>query len=100
MTQHSGGTLQPTTAPGLIDTFIFHCTDFRKITASAFTSAFVVAVSTVQHLRGQQKLRRFAQSNTIASGRAMTNYFCDTCGTLMYRLSEAHPDIKVTRLGM
>jgi hypothetical protein len=100
MTQHSDATLQPTAAPGLIDTFICHCTDCRKITASAFTSAFVVAVSAVKHIRGQQKLREFAQSKTIASGRAMTNYFCDTCGTLMYRLSEAHPDISVMRLGM
>ncbi|KAI4649298.1 hypothetical protein J4E93_003614 [Alternaria ventricosa] len=77
----------PTTAPGLVDIFVCHCTDCRKITASAFTSAFIVAASAVKHIRGQDNLKKFSQSQTTASGQAMTNYFCDTCGTLMYRLS-------------
>jgi hypothetical protein len=29
----------------------------------------------------------------------MTNCFCDTCGTLMYRLSELYPDFCLLRLG-
>ncbi|KAI4663105.1 uncharacterized protein J4E79_004419 [Alternaria viburni] len=69
----------PTTAPGLVDTFVCHCTDCRKITASAFTSAFIVAASAVKHIRGQDNLKKFSQSQTTASGQAMTNCFCDTC---------------------
>ncbi|KAI4916193.1 hypothetical protein J4E85_010281 [Alternaria conjuncta] len=89
----------PTTAPGLVDTFVCHCTDCRKITASAFTSAFIVAASAVKHIRGQDNLKKFSQSQTTASGQAMTNCFCDTCGTLMYRLTERHPEFTLMRLG-
>ncbi|KAH8632211.1 hypothetical protein IG631_13894 [Alternaria alternata] len=78
--------LQPTTAPGLVDVFVCHCTDCRKITASAFTSAFIVASSAVKYIRGEESLKKFSQSQTISSGQAMTNCFCDTCGTLMRRL--------------
>jgi hypothetical protein len=91
--------LQPTTAPGLIDVFVCHCTDCRKITASAFTSAFVVASSAVKCMRGEESLKKFSQSQTISSGLAMTNCFCNTCGTIMYRLSEAYPGVDLLRLG-
>ncbi|KAI0548694.1 hypothetical protein F4679DRAFT_310109 [Xylaria curta] len=29
----------------------------------------------------------------------MTNWFCQTCGTLMYRTSEKIPGVKIARLG-
>lgn len=29
----------------------------------------------------------------------MTNYFCKTCGTLMYRVGAAFPDCSILRLG-
>jgi hypothetical protein len=88
----------PTTGPGLFSTFICHCTDCRKITASMFTTAFSVLDSHLTHVRGQDNLTSYAQSKTIASGNTMINYFCKTCGTLMYRAGETHP-VKILRLG-
>ncbi|KAK9349564.1 Mss4-like protein, partial [Lipomyces doorenjongii] len=90
---------QPTQRPGLIDTFICNCTDCRKITASMFASNFTVADAHLKHLRGRDNLRTFSQSRTIASGNTMTNYFCSTCGTLMYRVGSAFPGQSILRIG-
>ncbi|KAF7377239.1 Histidine acid phosphatase [Mycena sanguinolenta] len=81
----------PTQGPGLVRTFLCHCTDCRKITASTFASNFTVLDTHLTHLRGRENLTAFAQSRTIASGNTMTNYFCSTCGTLMYRVSSGLP---------
>ncbi|KAJ5612192.1 hypothetical protein N7510_005386 [Penicillium lagena] len=89
----------PTQAPGLVDTFICHCTDCRKITASMFASNLIVADTHLHHLRGRETLKTFSQSKTIASGKAMTNYFCSTCGTLMYRVGEKYPGHSILRIG-
>ncbi|OJJ39982.1 hypothetical protein ASPWEDRAFT_188617 [Aspergillus wentii DTO 134E9] len=70
----------PTQGPGLIGTFTCHCVDCRKITASMFATNFIVADTHIKHLRGQETLKSFTQSKTIASGKAMTNCFCSTCG--------------------
>ncbi|KAF2677559.1 hypothetical protein K458DRAFT_319358 [Lentithecium fluviatile CBS 122367] len=96
------GTVQlafPTTAPGLVTTFICHCTDCHKITASMFASNFVVLTSHLRHLRGQSSLKTFSQNKTIASGKTMTNFFCGTCGSLMYREGEAFPGQSILRIG-
>ncbi|KAJ5328523.1 hypothetical protein N7452_008913 [Penicillium brevicompactum] len=89
----------PTKGPGLVDTFVCHCTDCRKITASMFASNFIVKDSHLKHSRGCENLKTFSQSRTIASGKAMTNYFCSTCGSLMYRVGEAFPGHSILRIG-
>ncbi|KAF7556275.1 hypothetical protein G7Z17_g1558 [Cylindrodendrum hubeiense] len=89
----------PTHGPGLVDTFLCHCTDCRKLTASMFASNFTIADTHLEHLRGQENLKTFGQSRTIASGNKMTNYFCSTCGTLMYRVGEAFPGVSILRIG-
>ncbi|KAK3305122.1 Mss4-like protein [Chaetomium strumarium] len=89
----------PTQGPGLVNTFVCNCTDCRKITASMFASNFTVADTHLRHVRGRENLRIFAQSQTIASGHLMTNYFCATCGTLMYRVGAAFPGRSILRLG-
>lgn len=89
----------PTEKPGLVNTFLCHCTDCRKITASMFASNFTVLDSHLTHLRGRDNLKAFGQSKTIASGKKMTNYFCSTCGTLMYRVGEAFPGMSILRIG-
>ncbi|KAK9326913.1 Mss4-like protein [Lipomyces starkeyi] len=89
----------PTQGPGLVDTFICNCTDCRKITASMFASNFTVADTHLKHLRGRDNLKTFSQSRTIASGNTMTNYFCSTCGTLMYRVGSAFPGQSILRIG-
>lgn len=90
---------QPVDGPDLIDTFICNCVDCRKITASMFASNFIVADRALTHVRGQDKLKSFGQSATIATGNTMTNYFCGTCGTLMYRVSSGSPGLSVLRIG-
>ncbi|KAM3425750.1 hypothetical protein BST61_g7681 [Cercospora zeina] len=89
----------PTEGEGLVDTFICHCTDCRKITASMFASNFVVKDSHLKHLRGESKLTKFKQSATIATGNWMENSFCSVCGTLMYRRSEGFPGMSIPRIG-
>ena len=85
--------------PDLIATFICNCTDDHKTHASAFASNFVVNESATTHVRGQDKLTRFAQSGTIATGNTMANYFCSICGTLMYRVSRGYPGKLIPRIG-
>ncbi|BFZ57880.1 hypothetical protein PYCC9005_004935 [Savitreella phatthalungensis] len=89
----------PTKKPGLGDTFVCHCTDCRKITASLFATNFIVKFDQVKHLRGQELLTKFAQSKTIASGFEMANYFCSKCGSLMYRIGAGFPGSAVLRVG-
>lgn len=83
----------------MIGSFICHCSDDRKVTASMFASNFIVTNSSMVHLRGEDKLTRWAQSNTIATGDTMENSFCSICGTLMYRRSSGYPGKSVMRIG-
>jgi hypothetical protein len=89
----------PTKSPGLLGSFVCHCTDCRKITASMFASNFTVLDTHLTHIRGRENLTAFGQSHTIASGNYMTNHFCSTCGTLMYRVSGARPGRSILRVG-
>jgi hypothetical protein len=89
----------PTTGPAIRSTFVCHCTDCRKITASMFSSAFTVADAGLVHVRGRGNLTAYAQSATVASGGTMTNFFCRTCGTLMYRVGERFPGWSILRIG-
>lgn len=89
----------PTEGPGLLSTTLCHCTDCRKITASMFASNFSVLDTHLTHIRGRENLKTYAQSQTITSGNLMTNYFCSTCGTLMYRVSEGYPGRSILRIG-
>ncbi|KAF2170715.1 hypothetical protein M409DRAFT_51707 [Zasmidium cellare ATCC 36951] len=89
----------PTEGDGFVETFICNCTDCRKISASAFCTNFIVKQSATTHVRGREKLTKFAQDNTIATGNTMQNHFCSVCGILMYRISSGFPDMYVLRLG-
>ncbi|KAJ6571198.1 Mss4-like protein [Mycena capillaripes] len=89
----------PTQGPGLLGTFICTCTDCRKITASMFASNFTDADTHLTHLRGRENLTAFSQTCTIATGNTMTNCFCATCGTLMYRVSSGLPGSSILRIG-
>ncbi|KAI1080911.1 Mss4-like protein [Whalleya microplaca] len=89
----------PVEGPGLVDTFVCNCADCRKVTASMFASNFIVEDRALRHLRGQEKLSKFTKTGTIATGNAMTNYFCSNCGTLMYRVSTGYPGKSILRIG-
>ena len=64
-----------------------------------FASNFIANDSAVKWIRGQDKLTKFGQNNTIATGNTMTNYFCSVCGTLMNRVSSGFPGKSVLRIG-
>jgi hypothetical protein len=64
-----------------------------------FASNFTVADTHLKHLRGRDNLTAFSQSRTIGSGHTMTNYFCSTCGSLMYRVGAAFPGMSILRIG-
>lgn len=64
-----------------------------------FATNFIIKDSTLTHERGEDKLTRWAQSKTIASGYSMENSFCSICGTLMYRRSLGFPGGSVLRTG-
>nr|CEG03781.1 unnamed protein product [Fusarium acuminatum CS5907] len=90
----------PTEAPGYVGSFICNCVDCRKITASMFASNFTVRESHAKHVRGQDNLKTFGQSKTIITpGNTMTNYFCGTCGSLLYRKGGGFPGMLIMRLG-
>ncbi|KJY00294.1 putative glutathione-dependent formaldehyde-activating gfa protein [Zymoseptoria brevis] len=89
----------PTEGEDFVDSFICHCSDCRKITASMFASNFIVNESATKHVRGKELLTKFAQAKTIESGNTMENHFCSKCGTLMYRVSEGFPGKLIARIG-
>ena len=64
-----------------------------------FASNFLVKASETTHVRGRDKLTKYAQSHTIESGNTMENHFCSVCGSLMYRISSGFPDTLIPRIG-
>lgn len=65
-----------------------------------FTSGFVVLDTHLKHVRGEEHLNQFSQSETIErKGNVMTNFFCSTCGSLMYRRAGSYPGASILRLG-
>ncbi|KAH6666976.1 Mss4-like protein [Halenospora varia] len=89
----------PTSGPGLVNAFVCNCYDCRKITASMFASGFIIDDKYLNHIRGQENLKAFGQSKTIFKKNMNTNYFCSTCGTLMYRVSSGFPGQSALRIG-
>lgn len=64
-----------------------------------FASNFTIDDKYLKHLRGEENLKSFSQAKTIASGNGMTNHFCSTCGTLLYRRSTGFPGMSILRIG-
>ena len=64
-----------------------------------FASNFTVNDKSLKHLRGEEKLTRWAQGKTIASHAVMENSFCSICGTLLYRRSSRFPGMSILRIG-
>jgi len=92
-------TFQPLQKPGLINRFICHCIDCRKIGSALYQSNITVADSHLKHIRGEENLATFGESKTIRANTLMTNYFCKTCGTLMYRRGARFPEMTILRTG-
>ncbi|MBE3048640.1 GFA family protein, partial [Candidatus Bathyarchaeota archaeon] len=64
-----------------------------------FATNFVIADTHLIHIRGQENLTAYAQSETIGSGARMSNHFCATCGSLMYRVGARFPGTRILRIG-
>lgn len=64
-----------------------------------FATNFIIKDATLKHVRGQEKLTKFAMTKTIASGHTMTSNFCSVCGSLMYRVSSGIPGVTILRMG-
>lgn len=80
--------------------FVCNCSDCRKLTASMFASNFAIDDAYLKHVRGQENLKSWKNTVTpVRPDTSMTDYFCNTCGTLMYRVSSAFPHAPILRLG-
>lgn len=64
-----------------------------------FASNFTVDDKYLTDVRGRENMTAYSQSQTINSGNTMTNYFCSTCGSLMYRVSSGYPGMSILRTG-
>lgn len=64
-----------------------------------FASNFIVKDQAIEWIRGTDKLTKWKQSTTIATGDSMENQFCAVCGTLMNRVSSGFPGMSVLRIG-
>ena len=65
-----------------------------------FASNFTIADKYLTHVRGEDNLSTFSESRSIKRhGNIMTNHFCKTCGTLMYRRSSGFPGESILRIG-
>jgi len=89
----------PLKAPGLVDAFICNCGDCHKFTASMFASNFTVLTDHFTYTRGRDNITIYTQSETIKTGNTMSNFFCKTCGTLMYREGTGFPGMSILRIG-
>ncbi|KAF2105989.1 Mss4-like protein [Lophiotrema nucula] len=91
----------PLKAPGLVPggVHICNCTDCHKIHSSMFGSNFTVLDSHLKHVCGESDLKQFTEKTTTTTGNAMTNFFCTTCGSLMYRRGSGFPGMSILRIG-
>ncbi|ORX36212.1 Mss4-like protein [Kockovaella imperatae] len=89
----------PIKAPGLVNTFVCHCSDCRNWSASVFATNLTTLDSHTRFVRGEDHLVLFSQSETISKHRRMTNAFCKLCGTLMYRQGAVGPGTRFMRGG-
>ena len=65
-----------------------------------FASNFAIDSQYLKHIRGQENLKQWKNTVTpIRPDTSMTDHFCNTCGTLMYRVSSAFPNIPILRIG-
>ncbi|KAF4550033.1 Hypothetical protein D9617_19g103380 [Elsinoe fawcettii] len=81
------------------DIFICHCTDCHKLHSSMFGCNFILPSLHLNLLRGQDVLKTYATKVSIGTKNTMTNHFCGTCGTLMWRSGTGFPGMAIPRVG-
>lgn len=65
-----------------------HCTDFRRVTGSAFHVGVRVEAGSFRLVSGVA--RGYAKRGD--SGRELTRHFCGDCGSPLYTTAPRHPD--------
>ncbi|KAH8621818.1 hypothetical protein IG631_23440 [Alternaria alternata] len=99
LTSRANRHVQPLQKPGLINCHVCHCLDCRKIGSAFYQSNITVADSHLKYVRGENNLATFEEATTVRANASMTNYFCKTCGTLMYRRGARFPEMTILRTG-
>jgi hypothetical protein len=64
-----------------------------------FATNFVVKDSHLKYARGEDNLQQWSQSHSVATANTMTNSFCKTCGSLLYRRGTGFPNMTIMRVG-
>lgn len=64
-----------------------------------FATNFTTLDKHTRFVRGEDNITLFSQNETIIAGGSMTNGFCKTCGTLMFRKGSSYPDHWFLRVG-
>jgi hypothetical protein len=65
-----------------------------------FATNFTSLDTHTRFTRGEDNLTVFSQNKTTATGGTMSNSFCKTCGTLMFRAGSVAPGTKFMRGGI
>jgi hypothetical protein len=64
-----------------------------------FASNFVVRLSHLTYLRGQENLTQYSTTKSVGTDNTMSNHFCKTCGSLLYRIGTGFPGMAIMRIG-
>lgn len=65
-----------------------------------FASNFTIDDKYLKYIRGKDNLKQWKNTVTpVRPDTSMTDFFCNTCGTLMYRVSSAFPNAPILRIG-
>lgn len=62
---------------------ICHCLPCRKITGSVFTTNLSIPLPSLHFLQGKENLKSFSLKHP--AGMKFTYYFCENCGTKIYK---------------
>lgn len=72
-----------------------HCEDCRRVSGSAFGVSVRVEAKRFRVVEGSPK----SFSKDGDSGRMVTRYFCPECGSPIYTVPPAHPDVRFIKAG-
>lgn len=72
-----------------------HCLDCRKFSGSTNTNNLLVPIAGFKVLQGT--LKTYAKS--AETGNTMTSYFCDRCGSTLYRKTSHSDDAVAVMIG-
>jgi hypothetical protein len=72
-----------------------HCMDCKKITGSTFSTNLLIPNDYFKVLAGTPK----QYTKTADSGNKITSFFCDNCGSTLFRKSDGMSDSFIVRAG-